>query len=145
MLYRSGIKNVFCSGGTNVCAIEKSFAQRETNRERTWVSPGVRVSGRNGLLEELELVEVEYDEVSCTEDGHQDTQTAEEKRIERAAEGPPGAQAQEGEEIHTGGQRRQHHTWNKDTSREVISRANTTGAMEYRQNMCAKMTNVHFQ
>lgn len=70
-------------------------------------------------MKELELVEVEHDEVSGAEDGHQDAQTAEEERVERAAERPPGAQTQEGEEIHSGGQRRQHHTWNiRDTLTE---------------------------
>lgn len=63
-------------------------------------------------MEELELVEVEDNEVSGAEDGHQDTHAAEEERVEGPAEGPPGAQEEEDEEVNRGGQRGQHDTCN---------------------------------
>lgn len=75
-------------------------------------SPGVAVPGWDELLEELELVEVENHQVSSTEDGHEDTQTAEDERVEGPTEGPPGTQAQEGEEVHRRGQGGQHDAWN---------------------------------
>lgn len=59
-------------------------------------------------MEELELVEVENNEVSSAEDGHQDTHAAEDERVEGPAEGPPGAQEEEDEEVNRRGQRGQH-------------------------------------
>lgn len=46
--------------------------------------------------------------MSSTENGHQDTHAAEGECVEGPAEGPPGAQEQEGEEVDGRGQRRQH-------------------------------------
>lgn len=63
-------------------------------------------------MEELELVEVEDNEMSAAEDGHQDTHAAEDKRVKGPAEGPPGAQEEEDEEVNRGGQRGQHDTCN---------------------------------
>lgn len=57
------------------------------------------VIGPDGLLEELELVEVEDHQVAGAEDGHQHTHAAEEQRVDAAAEGPPGAQEEEDEEV----------------------------------------------
>lgn len=74
------------------------------------VLPGITVPGWDGPLEELELIEVEHDEVTSAEDGHENAQTAEEERVEGATERPPGAQAQEGEEIDSGGEGGQHYT-----------------------------------
>ncbi len=59
---------------------------------RNW--PGVAVVEADGLLQELELVRIKYDEMTSTEDGHEDTQTAEEELVEGLAEGPPCAQTQ---------------------------------------------------
>lgn len=73
-----------------------------------YVRPDVGVILWDRLLEELELVEVEDDHVSSAEDGHQDTHAAEDERVEGPAEGPPGAQEQEGEEVNSWGQWRQH-------------------------------------
>lgn len=72
------------------------------------VWPGITVSRRNGFLEELELVEVENDEMSRTEDRHQHTKAAKKQSVKGAAEGPPCAQAQKGKEIHGGCEGRQH-------------------------------------
>lgn len=74
------------------------------------VLPDVAVTRRDGLLEELELVEVEDDEVAGAEDGHQHTHAAEEERVKGPAEGPPGAQEDEDEEVDSRGQRGQHDT-----------------------------------
>lgn len=74
------------------------------------VLPGITVPWWDRVLEKLKLVEVEHNEVTSTEDGHENTQTAEEKRVEGATERPPGAQAQKGEEIDSGGQGGQHYT-----------------------------------
>ena len=60
-------------------------------------------------MEELELVQIESDQVSRSEDGQQDAETAEQQGVEGPAPGPPGAQAQEHEEVHGRGQRGQHH------------------------------------
>lgn len=46
--------------------------------------------------------------MSGAEDGHQDTHAAEDECVEGPTEGPPGAQEQEGEEVNSRGQRRQH-------------------------------------
>lgn len=59
-------------------------------------------------MEELELVEVEDNEVSAAEDGHQDTHAAEDECVEGPAKGPPGAQEEEDEEVNGRGQRGQH-------------------------------------
>ena len=72
------------------------------------VIPGVAVAWWDGLLEELELVEVEYNEMSGAKDGHQDTHAAEDERVEGPAEGPPSTQEQEDEEVDEWGQRGQH-------------------------------------
>lgn len=72
---------------------------------------GIAIFTWNSFLEELELVEVEHNEVSRTEDGHQHTQAAEEQGVEGAAERPPGAQAQESEEVYRGGEGGQHDAW----------------------------------
>lgn len=49
--------------------------------------------------------------MSSAEDGHQHTEAAKKQGVKRAAERPPCAQAQEGEEINRRGERRQHHAW----------------------------------
>lgn len=67
--------------------------------KRACVSPDVIIVWRYGLLEELELVEVEDNEVSPTKDGHQDAHAAEDERVEGPAKGPPGAQEEEEEEV----------------------------------------------
>lgn len=61
-------------------------------------------------MKELELVEVEDNEVSSAKDGHQDAHAAEDECVEGPAEGPPGAQEQEDEEVDGRGQRGQHDT-----------------------------------
>lgn len=48
--------------------------------------------------------------MSSAENGHEDTHAAEDERVEGAAEGPPGAEEQEDEEVHSRGQRGQHDT-----------------------------------
>lgn len=45
------------------------------------VLPGIVVARRNGFLEELKLVEVEDDEMSCAEDSHQYAEAAKEQRV----------------------------------------------------------------
>lgn len=72
------------------------------------VWPGIAISRRNDFLEELELVEVEDDEMSSAEDGHQHTKAAKEQRVKWAAERPPCAQAQKGKEVHGRGEGGQH-------------------------------------
>jgi len=49
--------------------------------KRACVSPDVIIVWWYGLLEELELIEVEDNEVSTTEDGHQDTHAAEDECV----------------------------------------------------------------
>lgn len=71
-------------------------------------SPRVGVAGWDGLLEELQLVHVEHDQVARTEDGHEHTQAAEDEGVKAAAQRPPGAQAQEDQEVDGRGQRWQH-------------------------------------
>lgn len=72
------------------------------------VWPGITISRRNDFLEELELVEVEDDEMSSAEDGHQHAKAAKEQRVKWAAERPPCAQAQKGKEVHGRGEGGQH-------------------------------------
>lgn len=75
----------------------------------------------DGLLEELELVEVEDNEVSSAKDGHQDAHAAEDESVEGAAEGPPGAQEQEDEEVDSRGHRGQHDTCKHKNSGYKVS------------------------
>lgn len=72
--------------------------------------PDQAVLWGDGLLKELELVEVEDNDVSSTENGHQDTHAAEDECVEGPAKGPPGAEEQKDEEVHSRGQWRQHDT-----------------------------------
>lgn len=46
--------------------------------------------------------------MSGAEDGHEDAHAAEDECVEGPAEGPPGAQEQEDEEVNSRGQRGQH-------------------------------------
>lgn len=48
--------------------------------------------------------------MAAAEDAHQHAQAAEDQGVEGAAEGPPRAQAQEGEEVDRGGQGGQHYS-----------------------------------
>lgn len=73
---------------------------------RVW--PDEAVLGRDGLLEELELVQVEDYQVAGAEDGHEDAHAAEDERVEGPAQGPPGAQEQEDGEVNKRSQRGQH-------------------------------------
>ena len=86
----------------------KDYLTESSNVQRCLL-PGVVVVGGNGFLEELELVQIESNQVSRSEDGQQDAETAEQQGVEGPAPGPPGAQAQEHEEVHGRGQRGQHH------------------------------------
>lgn len=78
--------------------------------------PDVAVIGQGGLLKELELVEVEDDQMSGAEDGHQNTHAAEHQRAQGPAQGPPGAQEEEGEEVNSWGQRGQRDSCKHKTS-----------------------------
>lgn len=80
------------------------------------VWPDVAVVWWDGLLEELELVEVEDDDVPGAEDGHQDAHTAKDERVEGPTQGPPGAHEQEDEEVNSRGQRRKHDACNHRNS-----------------------------
>lgn len=48
--------------------------------------------------------------MSGAKNGHQDAHAAEDERVEGPAEGPPGAEEEEDEEVHSRGQRGQHDT-----------------------------------
>lgn len=69
---------------------------------RRWCAslPGVDVIWRNYLLRQGQLVEVERQQVSSTEDGHHHTQRAEDEHAYVAAEHPPPHQPQEHAEVH---------------------------------------------
>lgn len=73
--------------------------------------PGIVVVGRDCFLEELELVQIQSNQVSRSEDSQQDTETAEQQGVEGSAPRPPGAQTQKHKEVHGRGQRGQHHSW----------------------------------
>lgn len=79
--------------------------------EKDGLWPNIAVVGPDGLLEELELVGIKYDEMTSTEDGHENTQTAEEELVEGLAERPPRAQTQEHKEVDGWRQRGEHDTW----------------------------------
>lgn len=54
--------------------------------------------------------------MSSAEDGHQNTHAAEHERVQGPAEGPPGAQEEEDEEVNGRGQRGQHDSCRHKTS-----------------------------
>lgn len=61
--------------------------------------PDIFVLRRDGLLKELELVQVQHDDVSGAVNGHQDAHAAEDEGVEGPAEGPPRAQEEEDGEV----------------------------------------------
>lgn len=58
--------------------------------------------------------------MSGAEDGHQDTHAAEDERVEGPAQGPPGAQEEEDEEVNRRGQRGQHDACNDKEGRRTV-------------------------
>lgn len=62
--------------------------------------PDVSVCGRDELLKGRQLVEIEHEQVTGAEDGHQHTETAEGQQVKGVAQRPAGTEAQEDQEVH---------------------------------------------